>query len=324
MRLLRNLARRLDREHPCAAASVREGLEETVTVLTLGLAPRLQRSLATTNAAESLISRTRHVKRNVKRWRGGQIAALGRRRCARSVAATWRHPRVPEEHNTDHPHGRSQRHTGRAVRTGGQHRLRYQRRGDDHRINDGALRQVLAPAVAYGPPPLSASNSRRTSSSEMSADQPYAAATAASRALCASTSHCGRASERRPQDDPEGHVWIIFPTAVLPLHGGKIAPERPPRRGGRSATSPPPPGPRIDDSGGGRSGLFVWPRAWPRLVQKPQQPSGETWAFVATSAATSGRVICCSDLWPRTEGFKASRRSDRRSPSFQRGAVCDP
>ena len=34
---------------------------------------RLQRSLATTNAAESLLSRTRHVKRNVKRWRGGQM-----------------------------------------------------------------------------------------------------------------------------------------------------------------------------------------------------------------------------------------------------------
>ena len=45
-RLLRHLARRLDQEHPCAAASVREGLEETVTVLTLGLSPRLQRSLA--------------------------------------------------------------------------------------------------------------------------------------------------------------------------------------------------------------------------------------------------------------------------------------
>ena len=60
-RLLRHLARRLDQEHPCAAASVREGLEETVTVLTLGLSPRLQRSLATTNDAESLISRIRHV-----------------------------------------------------------------------------------------------------------------------------------------------------------------------------------------------------------------------------------------------------------------------
>jgi putative transposase len=39
----------------------------------LGLSERLQRSLATTNAAESLISRTRHVKRNVTRWRGGKM-----------------------------------------------------------------------------------------------------------------------------------------------------------------------------------------------------------------------------------------------------------
>ena len=84
-RLLRHLARRLDQEHPCAAASVREGLEETVPVLTLGLSPRLQRSLATTNAVESLISRTRHVKRNVKRWRGRpDDVALGRRRRPRS------------------------------------------------------------------------------------------------------------------------------------------------------------------------------------------------------------------------------------------------
>jgi hypothetical protein len=52
---------------------VREGLDETLTVLTLNLSPRLRRSLATTNAAESLLSRTRHVKRNVKRWRGGQM-----------------------------------------------------------------------------------------------------------------------------------------------------------------------------------------------------------------------------------------------------------
>ena len=37
----------------------------------MGLSERLQRSLATTNAIESLLSRERHVKRNVKRWRGG-------------------------------------------------------------------------------------------------------------------------------------------------------------------------------------------------------------------------------------------------------------
>ncbi len=72
-RLLLDLARRLETEHPSAAESVREGLEETLTVLTLNLSARLRRSLATTNAAESLISRTRHVKRNVKRWRGGQM-----------------------------------------------------------------------------------------------------------------------------------------------------------------------------------------------------------------------------------------------------------
>ena len=72
-RLLTNLAQRLDDEYPSAAGSVREGLDETLTVLTLHLSARLQRSLATTNAAESLLSRTRHVKRNVKRWRGGQM-----------------------------------------------------------------------------------------------------------------------------------------------------------------------------------------------------------------------------------------------------------
>jgi len=72
-RLLLDLARRLEAEYPSAAESVREGLDETLTVLTLPLSPRLRRSLATTNAVESLISRTRHVKRNVKRWRGGQM-----------------------------------------------------------------------------------------------------------------------------------------------------------------------------------------------------------------------------------------------------------
>jgi putative transposase len=72
-RLLLDLARRLETDHPSAAESVREGLDETLTVLTLNLSARLRRSLATTNAAESLLSRTRHIKRNVKRWRGGQM-----------------------------------------------------------------------------------------------------------------------------------------------------------------------------------------------------------------------------------------------------------
>ena len=72
-RLLKDLARRLDTGHPSAAASVREGLEETLTIIAMGLSEALRRSFSTTNAVESLISRTRHVKRNVKRWRGGQM-----------------------------------------------------------------------------------------------------------------------------------------------------------------------------------------------------------------------------------------------------------
>ena len=84
-RLLTDLATRLEDDYPSAAGSVREGLDETLTVLTLHLSTRLQRSLATTNAAESLLSRTRYVKRNVKRWRGGtDDAAVGGRRCPRS------------------------------------------------------------------------------------------------------------------------------------------------------------------------------------------------------------------------------------------------
>jgi transposase-like protein len=71
-RLLLDLTRRVT-EHPSAAESVREGLDKTLTVLTLHLSARLHRSLATTNAAESLLSRTGHVKRNVKRWRSGQM-----------------------------------------------------------------------------------------------------------------------------------------------------------------------------------------------------------------------------------------------------------
>ena len=72
-RLLQDLARRLEPRWPSAAASVREGLDETLTVLALPISERLQRSLATTNAIESLLSRMRHVQRNVTRWRSGTM-----------------------------------------------------------------------------------------------------------------------------------------------------------------------------------------------------------------------------------------------------------
>jgi putative transposase len=58
---------------PAAAASLREGLEETLTVLKLGLPPTLRRFFATTNCIENLIGTLRHVSRNVKRWRAGDM-----------------------------------------------------------------------------------------------------------------------------------------------------------------------------------------------------------------------------------------------------------
>lgn len=59
--------------HADAAASLREGLEETLTVLKLGLPATLRRFFATTNCIENLISTLRHVTRNVKRWRNGDM-----------------------------------------------------------------------------------------------------------------------------------------------------------------------------------------------------------------------------------------------------------
>jgi transposase-like protein len=73
-RQLRALAIWLERNGQAdAAASVREGLEETLTVLKLGLPPRLRRFFATTNCIENLIGTVRHVTRNIKRWRDGDM-----------------------------------------------------------------------------------------------------------------------------------------------------------------------------------------------------------------------------------------------------------
>lgn len=60
--------------HEDAAASLREGMEETLTVLKLDLPATLRRSLATTNAIENTLGTVRRVTRNVKRWRGGGMA----------------------------------------------------------------------------------------------------------------------------------------------------------------------------------------------------------------------------------------------------------
>jgi putative transposase len=72
-RLLNNLARSLQRKHPSAAASLREGLDETLTVMGLGLSAGLTRSLSTTNPIENMNGRIRATARRVKRWDDGTM-----------------------------------------------------------------------------------------------------------------------------------------------------------------------------------------------------------------------------------------------------------
>jgi putative transposase len=70
---LEALARELDRSHPGAAGSLREGLVETLTIGRLGVPPTLARTLRSTNAIESMIAVCRDHAANVKRWQDGQM-----------------------------------------------------------------------------------------------------------------------------------------------------------------------------------------------------------------------------------------------------------
>ena len=71
--LLEQTVRWLDKLSPDAAASLREGLEETLTVVRLKLPDRLRRTLATTNPIESTFHTTRMLTNRVKRWRDGDM-----------------------------------------------------------------------------------------------------------------------------------------------------------------------------------------------------------------------------------------------------------
>jgi transposase-like protein len=70
---LRRLADELEHTHPGAAASLREGMEETLTVIRLGIKGRLKRTLESTNPAESMIDCVRTTQRNVKNWSSGEM-----------------------------------------------------------------------------------------------------------------------------------------------------------------------------------------------------------------------------------------------------------
>ena len=70
---LQQLAAYLDDNQPDAAASLREGLDDTLTLKDIKLPTCLERTLSTTNPIENLNSCIRRIARNVKHWRDGTM-----------------------------------------------------------------------------------------------------------------------------------------------------------------------------------------------------------------------------------------------------------
>jgi transposase-like protein len=70
---LEQLASELDRTWPDAAGSLREGLDDTLTLMRLGIAGQLAKTLCSTNPCESMIEIVRYTQRNVKRWQDGDM-----------------------------------------------------------------------------------------------------------------------------------------------------------------------------------------------------------------------------------------------------------
>jgi putative transposase len=95
-----HLAGPLDQNHPGAAATIREGLEEMLTVARLGIDGRLAKTLNPSNPIESMISIARTTNRNVTRWRDGQMVlrwtAAGMLSAERSFRRIKDHKRMPQ------------------------------------------------------------------------------------------------------------------------------------------------------------------------------------------------------------------------------------
>ena len=72
--LIKDLIKRMERDAPSLCGTLREGLDEMLTVNRLGLPKELRRSLACTNAIENMQGTIRRVTRNVKRWRDASMA----------------------------------------------------------------------------------------------------------------------------------------------------------------------------------------------------------------------------------------------------------
>lgn len=89
---LENLVRALEADHPGAAGSLREGLDETLSVMRLGLSASLVRSLMSTNLIENLIGSVCKLCARVHTWRDGQMAL--RWTCATAIDAAKRFRRI--------------------------------------------------------------------------------------------------------------------------------------------------------------------------------------------------------------------------------------
>jgi putative transposase len=70
---LEQLVSELQRTWPDAAGSLREGLDETLTLMRLGIGGQLAKTLCSTNPCESMIEIVRYTQRNVKRWHDGDM-----------------------------------------------------------------------------------------------------------------------------------------------------------------------------------------------------------------------------------------------------------
>jgi transposase-like protein len=70
---LRATVKWLDAISPCAARSLEDGLEETLTLHRLGINELLRKSLSSTNLIESCFARTESWTKRVKRWRNGKM-----------------------------------------------------------------------------------------------------------------------------------------------------------------------------------------------------------------------------------------------------------
>jgi putative transposase len=98
-RRLVQLAAGLEQSHPGAAASLREGLDETLTLQRLGVTDALYRTLRSTNAIENLNGLVGHFVRHVRRWRDGRMLvrwiAAGLQEARRSFRRVRGHRELP-------------------------------------------------------------------------------------------------------------------------------------------------------------------------------------------------------------------------------------